>query len=520
MSANVTYCPGCGQPNAAGSQFCGSCGASMVGVQAPPPPQPGPVYAAPAYPPPIVVQKRGGGFPWLACAIVAAVLLCICGLVAAVGGWLYGDQLIALLGGERPGSSDVAVSGQTSLAVTSSQEGTVTTPGGARLEVPSGAVPLTDDGSSGTMIFSIEEETDPTITLPTGLIPVGPVYRLGPEGFTFALPVRMTLPIPSNVDPDTVLGAMFYDVADSAWKLMPAAIDVEGRAVVVETTHFSRWGLWGASSSADPWARTGGWLEVRNPYRRAGSQYPGGRYLPASSWYGLCIQSWSPDDPSMVYNYSPPTDWQIVVFDVSHSYKWWVPAGQYTLIEFFGRSEINNNPTYVPQHYNLYRPLGTYGVAAGQTLTFAAPDPAPGPNDPGFTSGSPVCWGEATTATGTGDVQITLTWNAEADIDLHVIDPNGDEVYYANTIVPSGGQLDRDNLCSNFIMGRPENIFWPSGQAPRGTYTVKVRYYSNCANAGAVEWTVRTVVMGQVNTYSGRLSGVGDEQTVTTFTVR
>ena len=46
---------------------------------------------------------------------------------------------------------------------------------------------------------------------------------------------------------------------------------------------------------------------------------------------------------------------------------------------------------------------------------------------------------------GTGDVQVTLSWDAGSDVDLHVVDPNGDEVYWTNRRVASGGELDLDS---------------------------------------------------------------------------
>ena len=60
---------------------------------------------------------------------------------------------------------------------------------------------------------------------------------------------------------------------------------------------------------------------------------------------------------------------------------------------------------------------------------------------------------------GTGDVQATLAWDADSDVDLHVIDPNGEEVYWANTMVSSGGELDLDSNAGCVIDEvRNENI--------------------------------------------------------------
>jgi hypothetical protein len=84
---------------------------------------------------------------------------------------------------------------------------------------------------------------------------------------------------------------------------------------------------------------------------------------------------------------------------------------------------------------------------------------------------------------GTGDVQITLTWNTATDQDLHVIDPSGFRIYFEQDTSPTGGILDFDNT-EGF---GPENIFWPSGQAPNGRYKVQVVYFGG---AGATDVTV------------------------------
>jgi tetratricopeptide (TPR) repeat protein len=43
------------------------------------------------------------------------------------------------------------------------------------------------------------------------------------------------------------------------------------------------------------------------------------------------------------------------------------------------------------------------------------------------------------------DVRVVLAWDADAtDVDLHVIDPNGDEVYYGRNLSWQGGTISRD----------------------------------------------------------------------------
>src|SRR5262252_8563271 len=75
----------------------------------------------------------------------------------------------------------------------------------------------------------------------------------------------------------------------------------------------------------------------------------------------------------------------------------------------------------------------------------------------------------------TGDVQVSVSWNVDNDIDLHVVDPNGFEIYYAQQLSPEGGELDLDSNAGCVIDSVDnENILWPIGKAPSGTYTVRV----------------------------------------------
>lgn len=112
---------------------------------------------------------------------------------------------------------------------------------------------------------------------------------------------------------------------------------------------------------------------------------------------------------------------------------------------------------------------------------------------------------------GTGPVQVNITWNSPADVDLYVVDPHGDELFYATRRVASGGQLDIDSNAACFSDGpRAENIFWPFGVVPpKGEYTVRVNYWSSCG----VPFTdyVVTVRVGDASPtmYRGRLTGQG-----------
>lgn len=122
---------------------------------------------------------------------------------------------------------------------------------------------------------------------------------------------------------------------------------------------------------------------------------------------------------------------------------------------------------------------------------------------------------------GTGDVQVTVQWNSAADIDLHVIDPDGEEIYFVNTTSQSGGELDVDaNAGCGSQMPRPvENVFWPRGGAPRGSYQVSVVYFAECEGSGATDYQVTIKLNEQVfDTIRGTLAQDDDERRVSTFT--
>ncbi len=80
-------------------------------------------------------------------------------------------------------------------------------------------------------------------------------------------------------------------------------------------------------------------------------------------------------------------------------------------------------------------------------------------------------------------VTIRLDWSKHScatDIDLHVVDPYGEEIAYYNMSSSSGGYLDRDDIYGP----GPEHIRW--SDAPVGTYKIYVHYYPNEAEDRSV----------------------------------
>lgn len=80
-----------------------------------------------------------------------------------------------------------------------------------------------------------------------------------------------------------------------------------------------------------------------------------------------------------------------------------------------------------------------------------------------------------------GVITVTLTWNEQPDIDLHVFEPNGIHVYYVNP-QGSSGYLDVDDV-DGF---GPEHFFVGCGNLEIGTYVIGVNYYYGSAPESAL----------------------------------
>jgi hypothetical protein len=125
---------------------------------------------------------------------------------------------------------------------------------------------------------------------------------------------------------------------------------------------------------------------------------------------------------------------------------------------------------------------------------------------------------------GTGEVQVSVSWDAPSDVDLHVVDPAGDEVFYGSPEVASGGELDLDSNAACFIDNvNNENITWTT--APDGTYTVRLDYFADCEVAES-NYAVTVQRVGRdpetftgVFTGAGDSGGVGSGIEITTFTM-
>jgi hypothetical protein len=117
----------------------------------------------------------------------------------------------------------------------------------------------------------------------------------------------------------------------------------------------------------------------------------------------------------------------------------------------------------------------------------------------------------ANAARPTGRLVISLSWNNQADLDLHVVLPNGVEIFKRNRTeyerpppsagpVPpnaptDGGVLDRDSNAMCVQDGqRSENVVWTEAP-PKGHYVVRVDTFSLCG-AERAQWRVEALLDG------------------------
>ena len=114
-----------------------------------------------------------------------------------------------------------------------------------------------------------------------------------------------------------------------------------------------------------------------------------------------------------------------------------------------------------------------------------------------------------------GALKVTLLWNFEGDIDLHVKQPNNKEIYYDHkNDASTGGALDVDN--QNGGNGSAENIYW--ARPPKGEYTIQLVYYQQSKSTGVVGSGICKVDVFQEGkapqTYTTEMSEVKETKTI------
>jgi hypothetical protein len=393
-----------------------------------------------------------------------------------------------------------ATTDNASGTVRSDTSGVITTAGGARIVIPVGAVPRTSSDGVGTMVFSIERTTVTPPTLPTGQVANTPVYRFGPEGFVFAAPVEVSIPVNGTTDPGNV--AIYrINPTTNLPEYYGGVYDSARHCVVAQTYEFSEWFGAGVPTRSTAW----GALQVNNN---------------SGTWVSVCVGGYALTYDSLDHGVIPELGMGST----------WAPAGE--------TGWTNSGLWFLPQgtyqmcvQYRLASDPFTYGHVFRSNIVIdhawnRTDSPTGIPFDIGTYSGGEsgmcTCVPTPTHSVGTGDIQVTLSWFNEdpgIDLDLYVIEPGRtDSVCYFRRTTASGGELDLDNMCGNYVNGRPENIYWTQ-TPPNGQYLVRVNFYSSCGPDTVNAFNVRTVVNGVTRTFAGSVSQTNEWMDVTSFTI-
>lgn len=121
----------------------------------------------------------------------------------------------------------------------------------------------------------------------------------------------------------------------------------------------------------------------------------------------------------------------------------------------------------------------------------------------------------------TGDVQVLLSWGDYNDLDVACVDPYDNVVWFKNKRVPSGGLLEIDMNVNPGDSKTPiENIYWPVGGAPFGTYYVMGwMYKQHEANKSTSPYKLKVVYGDKTEEYEGTLSMADGKVMLCSFTL-
>jgi Ca-activated chloride channel family protein len=109
-----------------------------------------------------------------------------------------------------------------------------------------------------------------------------------------------------------------------------------------------------------------------------------------------------------------------------------------------------------------------------------------------------------------GDIRVSLLWNNRNDLDIHVVTPRGEEIFYGHSRDASGGFLDVDMNVTGETTKPVENIFWAQGKAPQGKYRVFVQnFYYHENKRGPTEFQVEIKNGSEYSHFTGTISGTG-----------
>lgn len=122
----------------------------------------------------------------------------------------------------------------------------------------------------------------------------------------------------------------------------------------------------------------------------------------------------------------------------------------------------------------------------------------------------------------TSEVQVSLMWDNYNDLDLHVLCPSGERIHGGNKISECGGELDVDANVRPETKKPVENVVWPEGKAPGGTYKAYVHHYKKHKKRRSKDPTKFKIICnagGDIEEYDGEITNGDPIMLICEFTI-
>ena len=109
------------------------------------------------------------------------------------------------------------------------------------------------------------------------------------------------------------------------------------------------------------------------------------------------------------------------------------------------------------------------------------------------------------------DVRASLIWDNRNDLDLHVVTPSGEHIFYGHKRSACRGELDVDRNVRGETTKPVENVRWRKGTAPTGKYRVYVQNYRfHETDLAPTSYRVELEVNGNIQRFEGVISKKGE----------